>query len=81
MDWKEEFRQMYEEDNFRTDSDIIGFAEERNLDIGKVMNYFDTILTIGTPCEGCKHIGMRYSISPCNHCSRRPGFKDMYESK
>lgn len=81
MDWKEEFKQMLEADKFQADSDLMDFAEEKGLDCGEVIHFLDVLQTVGTPCEKCKHIGMRYSISPCNRCSRRPGFNDMYESE
>ena len=81
MDWKEEFKQKCDAGEFHTDSDLFDFAEERNLDSGEVIHYLDVLQTIGTPCEKCKHIGFRYSMHPCNGCSRRPGVIDRYESE
>lgn len=81
MYWKEEFKNKYLVGDFRTDSDIEDFADERNLSWGEVFDCLDELQTAGTPCEKCKHIGFRYSMYPCNSCSRRPGIIDMYESK
>lgn len=79
MDWKEEFRNKYLVGDFRTDSDIEDFADEKELDYGEVFHYLDKLQTVGTICEGCKHIGFRYSMHPCNSCTRRQGMSDRYE--
>ena len=79
MDWKEEFKKMLNEGKFTTDSDIEDFADERNLDWGEVFDYLAVLEMAGTPCEGCRYIGFRYSMYPCNTCSRRPDIIDRYE--
>ena len=81
MDWKEEFKSTYEAGMFRTDSDIEDFADSHGLEWGEVFDYLFLLGTIGTPCEGCKHIGFRYSMYPCNSCNRAPGIQDRYESE
>jgi len=79
VDWKREFREMLAEDKFSTDSDIENFADKHNVPCGRVFHYLDELKTKGTRCEGCKHIGFRYSMYPCNICNRAPYIKDMYE--
>lgn len=79
MDWKEEFKTKYSQNEFHTDSDIENYADERNLDYGEVFHHLDKIQTVGTKCEGCKHIGYRFSMHPCNVCIRATFIKDMYE--
>lgn len=81
MNWKEEFKQQVKDRKFRTDSDLEDFADEHGLECGEVFDYLFILETIGTPCEGCKNIGFRYSMYPCNACSRAPGIKDRYESE
>lgn len=81
MDWKEEFKNKLKDGEFNTDSDLEDFADEHELECGEVFDYLFILQTVGTPCEGCKHIGFRYSMYPCNSCSRMPGVIDRYESE
>ena len=79
MGWKEEFKEKLQTNVFRTDSDLEDFAEEQGIDCGEVFDYLFVLQTIGTPCENCKNIGLRFSMSPCNCCSRNPAIQDRYE--
>lgn len=81
MDWKEEFKSIYEAGMFHTDSDLEDFADSHGLEWGEVFDYSFILETTGTPCEGCKYIAMRHSLYPCNMCSRIPGIQDRYETE
>ena len=81
MSWQEQFEQKYNANEFQTDSDIEDFAEENELEYGDVFQFLDKLQTAGTPCEKCKNIGYRYSMYPCNSCTRQPGMSDKYEKE
>lgn len=60
-----------------TDSDILDLAEELNVSYKELDFAISMKCAEGTPCYGCKHIIMMYSMYPCTCCSRNK--KDMFE--
>lgn len=79
--WQQLFKEKYAAGEFNTDSDIEDFAEECGVGYGSVFHYLDVLTSIGTPCERCKHIGYRYSMFPCNCCSKNPEIKNRFEEE
>lgn len=84
MNWKEEFIKLLEEGNFKTNSEIDDYADEHNLHISEVWQWFaeyrDNYLikqSIGTPCEGCKYVARIEGSVPCYECCRNKA--DFYE--
>ena len=85
MDWKEEFIRLLESSEISTSSEIDDYADEHNLPVADVWQCFteyrDECLikqSIGTPCEGCKHVTrIGGLISSCYECCRNKA--DFYE--
>ena len=84
MNWKKEFIKLLEADKFSTDSEIDDYADEHNLPAAEVWqcvaNYNISCLikgSIGTPCEGCKHVAEGSII--CRDCCRNK--TDFYEER
>ena len=63
-----------------TDSDMMGFADERNLSY-KEVSHFLAVAFAPEPCKGCKHIAFYASMYPCNVCTRAHDKRDMYEKE
>ena len=78
MNWKEEFIKLLESGAFKTNSEIDDYADEHNLPIVEVWQWFaeyrDACLikqSIGTSCEGCKYVTQIEGLaSPCYECCR-----------
>ena len=85
MNWKEEFIKLLETGSFKTNSEIDDYADEHNLPITDIWQYFaeyrdDYLIkqSIGTLCEGCKYVTQIDSLtSPCYDCCRNK--TDFYE--
>lgn len=85
MNWKEEFIKLLEAGNFKTDSEIDDYADEHNLPISAVWQWFSDYRneclikqSIGTPCEGCKYVTQTEGFTPpCYECCRNKA--DYYE--
>ncbi len=61
-----------------TDSDIMDFCDENNLDYGPVFHYL-AVITAPEQCKGCKHVDFFSSMPPCSSCSRAG--TDRYEAE
>ena len=78
MNWKGEFIKLLESGAFKTDSEIDDYADDHNLSVLEVWQWFaeyrDACLikqSIGTPCEGCKYVTQIEGLtSPCYECCR-----------
>ena len=84
MNWKEEFIKLLESGAFKTNSEIDDYADDHNLSVLEVWQWFaeyrDACLikqSIGTPCEGCKHVAEGSII--CRDCRRNK--IDYYEER
>lgn len=69
--WVMELNSLIENDKIHTDSDLIDFARSNHVATSDVRKYIWDCETVGTPCEGCKHVAFRYDMSPCSRCSRQ----------
>lgn len=74
--WRQELEVLYRDNKIQTDSDLVDFADERNLSRKDVDNYAGQIRAAGTPCFGCAHVSL-HGMYPCNQCCR--GKQDMFE--
>ena len=84
MDWKEEFVRLLESSQISTDSEIDDYADEHSLSAAEVWQCYaeykeDCLIkqSIGTPCEGCKHVAEGSTI--CRDCRRNK--TDFYEER
>ena len=85
MNRKEEFIKLLEAGNFKTNSEIDDYADEHNLPVTEVWQWFSDYKneclikqSIGTPCEGCKYVTQIDGFTPpCYECCRNK--TDFYE--
>lgn len=63
-----------------TDSDMMDFADERNLSYGEVSHFLAAAFA-PEQCKGCKNVAFYSKMYPCNACTRAHDRKDMYEKE
>lgn len=74
----------YADGEIRTDSDVLDIADECHVDPKHVYMIISKRRSIGTPCEGCRHIAGRFFYSPgfpCKGCSRNNETEDYFEAE